>query len=183
LWKLFNDIEDPDSDLVLTVTGNSNTKLFSGVNIDPATGKLILDSAADAFGHGVITVRATDTGGQSIATTIDITINNVNDAPIVSATAGNVVYTGAGVVVDPTLDISDVDSTTLTGATVRIANFAAEQDVLSFTSNHGITGSYDASTGVLTLSGAGSIAQYRDVLRSVTYSSPESAARGPRQIE
>ena len=80
------------------------------------------------------------------------------------------------------LTLADVDSATLTGATVSItANFAAGQDVLGFANQSGITGSYNAATGVLTLSGTATVAQYQAALRSVTYSnssaSPSTAVR------
>ena len=48
-------------------------------------------------------------------------------------------------------------------------NFNPSQDVLGFTPQSGITGSYNATTGVLTLSGTASVAAYQAALRSVTY--------------
>ncbi|HYO09542.1 MAG TPA: tandem-95 repeat protein, partial [Tepidisphaeraceae bacterium] len=187
LWKLFNDIEDPDGDLVLTVEGNSNDKLFGRVTIDPATGQLVLDSAADAFGSGTITVRATDKGGKSVDATLNVTVENVNDAPIVVATPGTQIFVeqvpGAGVLVDPALELRDVDSPTLTGAVVRITDGIADQDVLTFTAAHGITGSYDAATATLTLAGEATLAQYREVLRSVRYGNVTARpARGERHV-
>jgi len=54
-------------------------------------------------------------------------------------------------------------------------------DVLGFTTQNGITGSYNAATGVLTLSGSSSVANYQSALRSVTYfnssDNPSGAAR------
>jgi hypothetical protein len=75
------------------------------------------------------------------------------------------------VAVDPGITVSDVDNTNLAGATVSItANFSsADGDTLSFTDTPNITGSYNPATGVLTLSGTASIADYRAALRSVTY--------------
>ena len=84
LWKLFNDVEDPDSDLVLTLISASNKSLFSHINVNQQTGKLELDSAQDAFGSGTIVVRATDTGGLFVDTTIDITVAPVDDPPVVT---------------------------------------------------------------------------------------------------
>jgi hypothetical protein len=70
----------------------------------------------------------------------------------------------------------------LTGAIITITgNFAPDQDVLSFTPQFGITGNYNATTGVLTLIGDATDAQYQQVLRSVSYSNtsqnPSEAAR------
>ena len=78
------------------------------------------------------------------------------------------------------LALSDVDSATLTGATVSITgNFTAGQDVLGFVDQNGITGSYNAATGVLTLSGTATVADYQAALRSVTYFNSERQPRRP----
>ena len=46
-------------------------------------------------------------------------------------------------------------------ATVSIsAGLVGSEDVLAFTSAFGISGSYNAGTGVLTLSGSATLAQY-----------------------
>ena len=44
-------------------------------------------------------------------------------------------------------------------------------DTLNFTNQNGITGSYNGSTGVLTLTGSASLANYQTALRSITFSS------------
>src|SRR5438067_187740 len=55
------------------------------------------------------------------------------------------------------------------------------EDVLSFTDTATITGSWDSTTGVLTLSGTDTLAHYQAALRSVKYSNtsdnPSSATR------
>src|SRR5206468_10505693 len=55
------------------------------------------------------------------------------------------------------------------------------QDVLAFTSQFGITGNFNAVTGVLALSGSASPANYQAVLHSVTYANssqnPSTATR------
>jgi len=43
------------------------------------------------------------------------------------------------------------------------------QDVLGFTNQNGITGSFNAATGTLTLTGSSSVANYQTALDSVTY--------------
>lgn len=50
--------------------------------------------------------------------------------------------------------MSDLNNTTLTGATIKFtAGFANTEDRLLFTNQNGISGSYNTSTGILTLSG------------------------------
>ena len=60
-------------------------------------------------------------------------------------------------------------------------NFKPVEDSLGFTAQSGITGSFNATTGVLTLSGSATVAQYQAALRSVTYTNgaaaPDTSAR------
>ncbi|MEP3889520.1 MAG: calcium-binding protein [Hellea sp.] len=62
------------------------------------------------------------------------------------------------------------DSGDLTGATLTIsAGFDMANDALNFTDQNGITGVYDAMSGILTLSGTTTAANYQTAIRSVTY--------------
>ncbi|PKN55238.1 MAG: hypothetical protein CVU56_22425 [Deltaproteobacteria bacterium HGW-Deltaproteobacteria-14] len=75
---------------------------------------------------------------------------------------------GAAVVVDPTLTIAG--SGTLDGARVLVASgLVTSEDTLGFTNQSGISGSYSAATGVLTLTGTATVAAYQAALRTVTY--------------
>jgi uncharacterized protein (TIGR03382 family) len=90
-------------------------------------------------------------------------------APRASAGDANFEAGGAAVRVDPALTV--VGAPTLPGATVTISGaFVAAQDRLNFAPVNGITGSYNQTTGVLTLTGNASTAAYQGALRSVTYS-------------
>ena len=51
----------------------------------------------------------------------------------------------------------------------RAGNFHSGEDSLSFTNQNGITGTYNSGTGVLTLTGTTTVANYQTALRSVTY--------------
>lgn len=69
-----------------------------------------------------------------------------------------------------TLTVSDVDDTNLDGATVKISNhYQMGQDQLLFFSSAKITGSWDPATGILTLTGTDSVANYQAALRSVRF--------------
>ncbi|MCK9635095.1 MAG: Ig-like domain-containing protein [Methylobacter tundripaludum] len=111
-----------------------------------------------------------DTTSLSVASTATVTA--VNDEPVATA-GGTLAYTenGSAVAIDNTIVLSDADDTQLTGATVTISSGFTSGDVLGFTTQNGITGSYNSGTGVLALSGTTSIANYQTALRSVTYSS------------
>jgi hypothetical protein len=124
----------------------------------------------------VFTAMVTDTAGATSTQTLTVTLNGVNDRPIGTVSGGATTFTEGNnvvstpVVIDSSITVSDVDNTNLTGATVSIGSgFTTGQDVLGFTTMGSITGSYNATTGVLTLSGTATVAQYQAALRSVTY--------------
>ncbi|MBW8830002.1 MAG: DUF4347 domain-containing protein [Burkholderiales bacterium] len=146
---------------------------------------------ADATSNGGTTAFSIGTAQGSIV------VSAVNDAPTVTTSGANASFVEANnlastpVVVDGGLTLADVDNSTLAGATVSITgNFAAGQDVLAFTNNPSTMGnvsaSYDASSGVLTLSSAGATAttaQWQSALRSVTYTnSSDTPSSSPRTI-
>jgi VCBS repeat-containing protein len=125
------------------------------------------ETATDSF-----TYRVTDDSGASDTATVTITINGVNDAPQVSTTGTPLSYTenDSATAIDPALSLADVDSANLSGATVTLSgNYASGEDLLAFTNQNGISGSWNASTGTLTLSGVSSLANYEAALRSITY--------------
>lgn len=115
---------------------------------------------------------------------VTFTTTLANASPVATASGGATAFTenGAALAIDTGLTVTDSDNANLAGATVSItANFAAAQDTLAFTNANGITGSYVAGTGVLTLTGSATLANYQAALRSVTYvnnsENPSAAAR------
>src|SRR5262249_40852712 len=90
----------------------------------------------------------------------------------------------AATATDSILTVTDADSVNLVGATAQIsAGFVAGQDVLAFADQNGISGNYNASTGLLTLTGASSVTNYQTALRSITYyNTSESPSNGSRTI-
>ena len=108
----------------------------------------------------------------------------LNQAPTATLGASNLNYTeNAGAVkLDSTATLADADNSTLQGATVQITgNYVNGEDVLAFTNALGITGSWNAATGTLTLSGVALVSSYQTALRSITYTNtsdnPSSAVR------
>ena len=65
--------------------------------------------------------------------------------------------------------VSDVDDTNIESAVVSISNNFSADDVLNFTDQNGITGSYDSVNGVLTLTGSASLIDYQAALQSISY--------------
>ncbi len=77
--------------------------------------------------------------------------------------------------VDGGITVSSVDAD-LSGATMAIsAGTLKSGDTLNFTSQNGITGSYNSGTGTLTLSGTATTAQYQTALQSVTFNSSSTS--------
>ncbi len=77
LWSYVTD-EDPDADLVFTITGNTNTNC--GVTID-SNRYIDIHPTADWNGYSDVTIRATDTGDLWVEDTFRITVYAVNDPP------------------------------------------------------------------------------------------------------
>jgi hypothetical protein len=118
-----------------------------------------------------IRVASTDSGGRTFKKTLSVAITDANDAPTLTA-GGVLVYSENAPVtaIDAGVKVADEDNTTLVGATVAISgNFQSNQDVLEFVDQSGISGSYNAGSGVLTLSGSAALADYQAALRSVAY--------------
>ena len=116
----------------------------------------------------------------SDTTTINITA--VNSAPVLTA-GGSLNYNenDPPSVIDNTITVSDVDSPTMSGATVQITGNCQSEDVLSYVTALGITGVYVPGTCTLTLSGVAPIADYQTALRNVLYNNtsdtPSTLAR------
>ena len=73
-------------------------------------------------------------------------------------------------VIDAELTITDEDDANIASATVTISSgFQSSEDVLAFTDTNDINGSWNQSTGILTLSGSATKAKYEAALESVTY--------------
>jgi hypothetical protein len=86
--------------------------------------------------------------------------------------------TGSTISLDASITVQSTDN--ITGGSVNINGFVAG-DSLAFTNQPGVTGSYNASNGILTITGTASAAAYQDFLRSVTFYSP--APNGSRTLE
>ncbi len=181
---------DPDGDVVtLQSVGTTGTKGLVSINPDSTVhydpngqfeSLLAGQTAADTFTYTVTDGFFTATG------TVTVTINGVNDPPVlanIESTALQYVAGTAPVAVTSALTVTSPNTTTLAGATVAITSgLAASEDSLGFVNQNGITGSYNAATGVLTLTGNASLANYQTALRSVTYrdangTNPTTAAR------
>jgi uncharacterized repeat protein (TIGR03803 family) len=131
---------------------------------------------------GTTLFGTTDSGGSGDGGTV---FSVTGAVPILEVTtsSGADTYTvgGPAVVVDSGVTVFSA-SDHLTDAAVGISSGTLQAgDMLNFTNQNNITGNYDAATGLLTLNGTATAAQYEAALRSVTFSST-STSTTTRQI-
>ncbi|MGE2836951.1 hypothetical protein, partial [Mycobacterium sp. SMC-4] len=158
------------------VTGGPITDTFKVVVSDSSehlTGGLgavlgVLHTIAKIFG-----IAQADT----VTVTVPLTVDPIVKLPPAVVTIGAPLFRlgGSPVRVISSASITDLDSDQLSGATVRIATGAKTGDVLGLSAIEGnpITGTWDAETMTLTLSGAATIAQYEAALKAVTFTTTE----------
>ncbi|HMJ96488.1 MAG TPA: Ig-like domain-containing protein, partial [Thermoleophilaceae bacterium] len=164
---------------VLTMTGSA-----SKANYQTALRSINYRHTGDnPVGPKTIEFKANDGDADGNPATKNIAVTGVNDGPTVD-TSGTLAYTenDGPVAAASGLNLTDPDSTQIQGATVSVtSNFASTEDSLDFADQNGITGSYSSGTGVLTLSGTTTVANYQTALRSVTYEdgsdNPSTATR------
>ena len=163
----------------LTISG-SLTDLNSYLN--NASNIHYLHATGNFNGSDVDTIRVDVTdngntgsgGGTDINLgTLNVDITAVDDVPQVAVSSTPLSYTEqtAAVVVDGALTLTDIDGGDTTSGTVSISEGFVSGDSLNFTNQLGINGSYDSGTGILTLNGATSAANYQTALRSITFDS------------
>jgi len=98
------------------------------------------------------------------------TIPQANLFPGTSRAALSYVNSSGAVPIDDGVAIADIDSVNMSGASVSIStNYISGEDFLGFNNQNGITGSYNSTTGILTLNGSATLANYQTALQSVTY--------------
>ncbi len=101
---------------------------------------------------------------------IDVDQDGEPELSVATSTAA-LVFTenGAATAADTGIVLTASGSPRVSGVEVRIGDFVAGQETLQFATSGGITGSFNATTGVMTLSGNATVAQYQAALRSVLY--------------
>ncbi|MEM1048602.1 MAG: VCBS domain-containing protein [Pseudomonadota bacterium] len=188
---LLSGASDPDTTDTLAVAnvvgveGNAIGVAINGTNlaVDP--------SAYDYLGEGEqeivrFSYDVVDASGAATQQTATITIDGQNDAPVLdldaddSSDAPSSDYqtflpdgAQAVAVADTDTAISDIDDSLLDGATLVLTNRPNGNDeglAVAGTLPDGISaGDYDPATGILTLSGTASLADYRTALTQIEY--------------
>ena len=132
-----------------------------------------------------ISYIAFDTEGRRnlVAAFSRVSLTSLNDPPSLSLTAVGTNLMDVvrfeegseGILVAPNITVSDVDDVELVGAVITLTSPASRFDTLSVSDAIiTISSNYDASTGVLSLSGRDSLLRYQTVLASVEFQSSDS---------
>ncbi|UHC20011.1 hypothetical protein LRS73_34140 (plasmid) [Methylobacterium currus] len=161
--------------LTLTFTGGSGTQVSKAL-------REIAYANASANPPASVALTWSFAQGSAAPSAIgvsQVTINAVNDAPVVTVSSGSTDALGrTATAVDAGVSVSDPDNASLASATVLITGgFVSGQDVLGFDNTDAtrfgnIVSGYDAASGVLSLTSSGSTAtlsQFEAALRFVTY--------------
>ena len=141
------------NDITLSVVGlSANTTYYYSVKAENGSGY-------------------SEPSNEIIVTTLSPPVNN---APVLASIEGTVLsFTEGDVAIEitNTITVSDVDDTNIESATVQIIdNYQNGQDFISFTSQNGITGSWNSGDGTMSLTGNSTKANYQTALRVVKYS-------------
>lgn len=120
-----------------------------------------------------ISFRVHDNATFSNTVTRDITLNAVNQAPVlanIESVALDYIDGNPPTSVSAIISISDLDDAYMEGAEIVFtANYVGGEDKLEFATTNGIFGSWNGTTGILTLSGTAATADYQAALRDVQY--------------
>jgi VCBS repeat-containing protein len=168
LDNFVSDVDNADNQMIWTYSGNSQlTVSISGSRVATIT------TPANWNGAETITFIATDPLGGTDSDPATFTVTAVNDPPVLtdpSSSPVNYTENSPAVQLTNTISVSDVDNIQLISASIAITSgFQTTEDVLSFTAVGGISGSYNSSTGILSLTGTSTLANYQTILRSIKY--------------
>ncbi|MEH1901492.1 MAG: hypothetical protein V7L04_08775 [Nostoc sp.] len=167
----------------LSTLNGTNGFAINGIDSSDESGYSV-SSAGDINGDGIadLIIGASDADPNSAEVTGNRTGQSYvvfgNRAPILDLNGNSegidfrTTFSGTPVsILDPNFTLSD-NNTILAGATITITNLLNDAtETLNATAIGNITATYNPTTGTLTLSGTDTIANYRQVLNSLTYNS------------
>ncbi|MBN2165825.1 MAG: tandem-95 repeat protein [Marinilabiliaceae bacterium] len=142
---------------------------------DSLNGKATLWGTPENNNVGTFPVQISVFDGiTTINQSFNITVENTNDAPVIyinqsiflSFTENDTAKT-----LFSDFTIEDVDNTAITSATISFTNssYSQTEDIINFTNQSSISGSWNSLTGVLTLTGNATQLAYQQAIRSITF--------------
>ncbi len=167
------DGDDPEANMPASAIITKNNNNEAVISWTP--------SAADGTGPFTFVVLVTDDDGTPLTDREEFAVTIVTAAPVVdlngaeTGTGFTASFTEGGtptaIVADEALTVTDTDSANLASATVTITNLQdGDAEILAVnTTGTPITANYNAATGVLSLTGSATLANYQQVLRTLTY--------------
>ncbi|ADT97764.1 hypothetical protein Mspyr1_10790 [Mycolicibacterium gilvum Spyr1] len=182
-------ITQPEHGVVLRdpITGNfvyTPTTVVTGAPLIDSFTVVISDSSEHLKGllgviQGVLHFLRRASGlaePDEVTLTIPVTVNPIVElAPVVVVTPVGAGIAGEPITVSPIVVITDLDSEELTSATVTLDDPGPGQILEYGSLPSGVTANY--SNGVLTFTGAATLAAYQDLLASVTLTTPTAAIK------
>jgi len=138
----------------------------------------------------VFQLSVADNQGSRAPSTIIVQVQPVNDPPELDLNGSGpgedyattfYINRGPVPVAAESVTLSDVDNTTIKSATVRIVNLQNGQAEVLSADVSGVSNiklNYTPATGLLTLTGGDSVANYARVLRTITYDNASSSPTG-----
>ena len=186
VWSYLTFTRSP-SGRSIYVNGSPDASDASGVSFNTNNDPLFISTTAFDFEGSMDEVRisnttrnadwiATEYNNQSSPLTF---VAQLNAEPVLQTIEGSTITFNSGdapKTITSTIVVSDGDDTNLESAEVSISNnFTLTEDELVFTDQLGITGSYASSTGVLTLTGTTTSANYQTAIRSITYRNSDTS--------
>ncbi len=186
-WDYVTVTRASNGDRFIYVNGTQEANDNSLESFSISDDDLFLSSTQYDYEGGLDEVRISNVtrSGDWVATEYNnqfspgIFFSQLNSEPILdNIEAGTITYNSGDspTIITSAITLFDGDDTNIEGATIAItSNFDASEDLLAFSDQLGITGSYASGTGILTLTGTSSIANYQTAFRSITYQNTESA--------
>lgn len=175
----------------LTITGSGTAATYQTVL---RTVSFYNPSSTPSNEQRTITFTVNDADGSSSSSVKYLDVVQVDDGPSVSFSLFTTSYSEqqGALVIDSGISIVDLDSTEITKAVVSITSgYDSGKDVLSTGSvdvtqykaqdgitSLGMTSTFDAGTGTLTVSGSAPIATYDEILRAVDFRNDDDDPSG-----
>ena len=175
------DVDDLDAVLTIAITNVNNGDLVMTGGTGGLGTIFTFAPAPNSNSNLTFDYQVSDdnipTPAASAIGTATVTINAVNDAPVVTTSLTPLNYAEqTRINIDSALTLSDIDDSQINGATISIiSGLAPSEDTLNFVNQFGITGIYNSTTGVLTLTGTTSIANYEAALRTIKFRNSSDA--------
>ena len=153
----------------VTIQGNL-TDLTAAIN------GMLFRSHQDLIGSATLKFRlndldTTEPSPLEVSLSLNLSISNVNDVPVLSAMDLNLTYSENTILsLAANALVNDVDDIFIEGANVSINTNLMAQDRLGVTDSGNISSTYNNTTGELSLSGRDTLATYQSVIRTLNYS-------------